>query len=366
MRLDLDHLGKRRLLGQLVDLSSLEGGSTPAEETSRRNAIAAIERCIQAAWEGSTCSRYDSILRGPVSRVESTSGLSLLPCNTDVKFMVLFSKFEGSPWNSVVTAKSAVRGWHVQRNRIGEWEAAWTERASLFWRGLKKRCDHTLSSAKRPLSITELTDFVRAAQARGSAAGTRNAASAAVCFFGIRRCSEMRALLCSDVRVGPAGVELHIRRQKNDPFGKGMNCFIPAIPQLGVCCPVRLLRDWQALRQSTWGGDPAACFFCVTGAFPAKATGDDTLRRALSAVCRDSTVGSHSLRKGGAHWWKTQGGVPEEVIQAQGGWSTPATMRAFYARFSDSERYDIMQAGVARCFASACPSLSLAERAVAP
>ena len=179
----LDRLGKRRLIGQLVDLSALEGGASPTEVSSRQKACAAIQRCIQAAWEGSTTARYDYVLRGPVSELESASGVPLLPCSTDMQFMVLFSHFEGSPWNSVVTAKAAVRGWHVQRNLLGAWERAWTERTSLFWRGLKKRCDHTLSAAKRPLSIAELAHFVTASQNRGSPAAVRNAASAAVCFF---------------------------------------------------------------------------------------------------------------------------------------------------------------------------------------
>ena len=50
------------------------------------------------------------------------------------------------------------------------------------------------------------------------------------------------------------------------------------------------------------------------------------------------TVGTHSLRKGGAHWYTHVAGLSEDIVQAQGGWSSLEVLRAVYSKHTEQER----------------------------
>ena len=93
----------------------------------------------------------------------------------------------------------------------------------------------------------------------------------------------------------------------------------------------------------------------------------DSFRRNLTQFFQTAAVGTHSLRKGGAHWYKTACSLPEELVQAQGGWSAPETMRAFYARFSDSERCDqLLRAASTASSGMAVPAVTHRQARVSP
>eukprot|EP00959_Pyramimonas_sp_CCMP1952_P432775 9062969-Pyramimonas_sp.AAC.1 len=85
--------------------------------------------------------------------------------------MCLFASLDGKPWGTISTARSAVRAWHEERGLVDPFDSAWTDRAARFWKGLKKRADHTLSRAKVPLSLTQLLQYVRARRGVNSPAG---------------------------------------------------------------------------------------------------------------------------------------------------------------------------------------------------
>ena len=347
-----DRTGDRRLQGPRPEFDFLAEDCRPDCREARRQAAANIHACFDAAWEDSTRARCDSTLRGMVSSLESSTQAALLPCNGDDKLMLLFSGMVRRPWGTVSTAKAAVRAWHVERDSLHLFEAAWTPRAWQFWRGLKKLADHSLRRAKRPLSLAEVASIQRHRLAQGSAAGVRDAAMVALAFFGIRRFAELQALQVSDVVVQDTAIQFRIKRQKNDPFGEGLLIWVPQLPPLGLLCPSKLLRAWLQLRSETRGQAEGA-FFCVTGVDEVKPVSADTFRRMLSRYLQDSQVGSHSLRKGGAQWWKNTASLPEELVQGQGGWSSIDVMNNFYTKFSSCARKErMLEAARDVCIAS--------------
>ena len=289
--------------------------------------------------------------------VELELGISVLPADSDVKLMTVFAGMEGRPWTSITALRAAVRAWHVERGCLAVMERAWTDRAFQFWAGLKKSADHTRAHAKRPLSREELVVYQNARVSCGTLAGARDAAMAAAAFYGIRRSAEVLALTMADVIDRGDHFELRITRQKNDPLGQGMLCWIPAEPRLGAACPAILLRAWLRSRKSMWDTAAESPFFCVTGAATPRPVSADSFRRSIAACFPGSAVGTHSLRKGGAHWWKVRCGLADEIVQAQGGWASAEVMRSFYARFSDQERRDILLSSSARgCLTTPAPA----------
>ena len=177
----------------------------------------------------------------------------------------------------------------------------------------------------------------------------------------------MLQLVRSDVCVSKNYIEVFVRKQKNDPNVIGMRCWIPRLPELGLCCPHYLLNNWCAHWDLNWKQAPDGFLFCTTHNNQPKAMSYDSWRKALQQNISGSHVGSHSLRKGGARWWRFDRQLPDDIVQSQGGWTTPDCMRAFYAKFSVSERRDIvisaasrtrpLSGGVGAC-ASASSSLS--------
>ena len=69
--------------------------------------------------------------------------------------------------------------------------------------------------------------------------------------------------------------------------------------------------------------------FVSTTASEPKAISSDSWRKAVGAHFRESTVSTHSWRRGGAAWYIHEAEVPEEIVQALGGWVDVETMRKF-------------------------------------
>jgi integrase len=184
-----------------------------------------------------------------------------------------------------------------------------------------------------------------------SLAGLRDAAIATVCFYCVRRSAEALALEVMDVDMVGECFRVTVHRQKNDPNGRGMTCWLPKMQALGQLCPQLVLNTWLVARSEHWNtGGP---LFCVTNADTIKAVSYDSWRKSLTTHFKDSrTVGSHSLRKGGASWMKFQAMLPEEVVQAQGGWASMEVMRNFYASFPEEAQRIAVTRGFERAAAS--------------
>ena len=334
-----------KLMGVNVDLCDLPGAPSSSQSDAREVAADVIRNCLRATWEPSTVARYNSVLEGAVAEAESVLGVDLLPCDTDIKLMLLFARFDGAPWGTISASKCAIRAWHLERGMSDVFQSVWSERSLLFWKGLKKRADHTKSHAKRMVYHKELLCFQRARLDAGTVAGIRDAAIAAVCFYGIRRSAEALALQIGDMSVAGDSFKLIIRRQKNDPDGRGMTCWLPRIPSLDDLCPFQLLTTWLICRQQYWPQHEVGHFFCVSSAKEIKAVSYDSWRKALQThlAGEDRSVGTHSLRKGGASWLKFHMMMPDAAVQAQGGWATPEVMHKFYVSFPEEARHAALE-----------------------
>eukprot|EP00959_Pyramimonas_sp_CCMP1952_P265679 5554865-Pyramimonas_sp.AAC.1 len=80
-----------------------------------------------------------------------------------------------------------------------------------------------------------------------------------------------------------------------------MVCLIPKIKNHPALCPCDLLREWLAKRDARWGSNPDAPFFCATHLTEPRAVSCDSFRRNFAQFFQTAAVGTHSLRKGGAH-----------------------------------------------------------------
>ena len=339
-----DH-SRRKLQGVSLQLLGLTDTRSYSHELARGRASAVIRSCLEATWETSTIARYNAVLEGAVTETEQSMGLELLPCDSDIKLMLLFARFDGAPWGSVSVAKAAVRAWHLERELGDTFQSAWTQRAFFFWKGLKKRADHTKSAAKRPIHHAELLGYQKARLDAGTVAGMRDAAISAVCFYGIRRSSEALSLEVGDLSVIGDSLKLQVRCQKNDPEGRGMACWLPKIASLGDLCPYHLVTTWLVCRHTHWPQSQTGPLFCVSSSLELKAVSYDSWRKSLLAYFTNDvkSIGTHSLRKGGATWLKYHALMSDEGVQAQGGWATAEVMHQFYARFPEAAQHAALE-----------------------
>ena len=293
-----------------------------------------VNSCFAAAWEPSTQRRYSSGVRITVQAAEEQLEESLLPMDNFDKFIVVFGRMVGQAWSTIRVNKSAIRAWHVAQGAPSIFDSKWDQQVALFWRGLKKCASHT-SSAKVAVSLDALLSLQQARLRKSTPAGIRDAAWAGVCFFGVRRCADALELRVEDLAEAEHMMIVHIRKQKNDPFGQGMKCYIPRMPQLGELCPVLLMVTWLQCRARLWPGmSGVGLVFCTTQSV-CRQTSYDSVRKVVASFFKDKTVGTHTLRKGGAQWYQTIG-LQEQSIQEQGGWNSLDCMRDVYMKCPSS------------------------------
>jgi hypothetical protein len=321
------------VIGVAPRLTLLERCSQ-TQSAERRRLHDVASSCVAAAHAPTTVTRYQDALQVHIGGAERRLGASLLPMDSPAKLMAAFAGLDGVRWSSIRIVKSAVRAWHVAHNVSSVFDAAWCDACVLFWKGLKRRADHT-SLAKRALEFSEVLDFQAHRILLGQAAGLRDAAIAAICFYGIRRISETLALPVEGVTFEADAVKIFITKQKNDP-GRGVTCWVPRLPRLGPLCPHKILDDWMHLRAAAVGNSSGP-LFVVTGRSSCKPVSYDLFRKVVNGYFVETDVGSHSFRKGGARWYTHARGVNPDLVQAQGGWLSAATMRAVYTQHSSAE-----------------------------
>ena len=325
---------------ELKILSESTHSKPVATERARRQALAA--ECVDASLASSAKRTYESALNVTVRGAEKAVGAEFLPVDPDEKIMTIISDMVGAPWGSIRLNLSALRAWRMARGMENVFESAWAERAKAFWSGLKRLADHTVSAAKRPLSAEEFSIYIERRLSSPTIAGERDAAVAAICFFGVRRISEALALRRRDVSTSDDAATVHISRQKNDPNGKGMKAFIPGIPRWGRLCPKALVSSWLHRWHAVAGSRGAELpLFFLLGKDDLAPLTYDVFRRSLKTL-GDKGLGTHSLRKGGASWHKHVAKAPEKATQAQGGWAQKDCMEKCYLTVSETARKDAL------------------------
>jgi hypothetical protein len=183
-----------------------------------------------------------------------------------------------------------------------------------------------------------------------TAAGLRDAALAAVCFFGVLRISEALALTQAQVSWENGGATLHISKSKTDQEGVGRDVFIPRIASLGTNCPHRTFRAWwqkAGLLPADVRNNTRFCFVVTKGPRAGQRLADAALRAELDkwAFSQNHNVAAfstHSLRNGGAVFWRAQE-VPSAFIQRQGGWKNEVVFNRVYAFSDEAERKLLFQ-----------------------
>ena len=122
----------RKLQGMSLQLCGLPDASSLTQVQARESAAVVIRSCMQAIWEPSTVARYNAVLQGSVTEAEALLGIDLLPCDTDVKFMLLFARFDGAPWSTIASSKCAIRAWRLERGLSDVFQSIWSERANVL------------------------------------------------------------------------------------------------------------------------------------------------------------------------------------------------------------------------------------------
>ena len=129
-----------------------------------------------------------------------------------------------------------------------------------------------------------------------------------------------------------------------------MTCWLPKIESLGELCPHHILNTWLVCRSRSWPSSESGPLFCVSSSKEVKAVSYDSWRKALHCHFTDAagTIGTHSLRKGGASWLKFHVMMSDDAVQAQGGWASAETMHKFYASFPEEAQHSSLERGFER------------------
>ena len=319
------------------------------EEKEERDRIEEkVKECVSRAHDKATLDRYASTLRVLVGGVERAVGSELLPMDNEDKLMALFGAMTGLPWSTIQVNKAAIRHWHSIHGFDREYDAAWSERACLFWKGLKKTADHSRKYTKWPLSHEKLQAYQQHSLQKSSQVGIRDAAIVSICFYGARRISETLALSREDVKIDDDFIEVFIARQKNDKYDRGHRCWVPRIPGLLDLCPWTLVKAWIDRWDRKWKSAPKdSPLFFVQNKKEPKPVSYDYVRKSLTGLFGSRDTGTHSLRKGGAAWLRFTLHLDEEVIQSQGGWADRACMQKAYTIITERYQRDSLVEGAA-------------------
>tara|TARA_B100000780_G_C21093677_1_gene440898 strand:+ start:153 stop:1682 length:1530 start_codon:yes stop_codon:yes gene_type:complete len=310
--------------------------------TARESVLSTINECLAKQNTPATIANYESIMNIEVGNAEKSLDTTLLPLDSEVRFLSLFGfmRFNNPnlKWSRVRALKSALMKYHT-RNKLNSVLDVWTPQMSAMWAGLSRMASHE-QNGKDPIDFAALMSYLGDSEADPNPATQRFRAMAVVGFFGVRRCAEILQFRRRDATwVINGDIHLYVRCQKNDQAGIGMVCVIPSIPALGSNSPALILDKWMQIREDfmkTKNPDEPL-FLTITGT--KKTIGNrvsaDSFRKAVTNKFSGNTA-THSLRKGGARFYaKAQ--APEQATRDQGGWRTSETMKEIYTALTKDE-----------------------------
>ena len=291
-------------------------------------------RLVSSALEPGTAAKYAR----DIARVQRCAP-DLLPMASTPLVMLYFASLQGGHWAAVSAARSAISEWH--RARLLLPPPFTSPHLTAFWRGLQKSCINRVQGAS-PLPKHTLVALLRHWCSLLTLAALRNAFIAVVQFYGMRRISEVLALCRNSLSPGPGGqgFVLSIARQKNDPFGRGMDV---ALPECTSDPPVpvgSIIRSFLAatsflpphlplVRPTVPGGRVWG-----VGTFSRNAWNQilyQTLALLAPADSASLRLSSHSLRKGGATA-AVQAGLPHDVLVDTAGWNSSHSWLSYAQR----------------------------------
>ena len=152
------------------------------------------------------------------------------------------------------------------------------------------------------------------------------------------RGGELAALRWDDTRISPNGVEVTVRRAKNDPHGKGHTIGAPRKSD-PIHCPAAILDELHATYAAVLGRDPhphepliAKLDTTTDGLLPIsrERISEIVTTRAAAAGVKGRYT-SHSPRAGSATDMLDNGAPMAQVIK-HGRWQTEQSVHAYYRR----------------------------------
>ena len=331
---------------QVADMKwDVGGDKVPIEDETallRKQVLLTVNDCLTRQNAPSTIAAYESILNKEVGEAQVKLNTTLLPLDTEEKFLSLFGYLKVSnpelKWSRVRSLKSALVKYHI-RNDVDCIFNNWTPLMQALWTGMSRSSVHT-AKGKEPIEFAEVMQFFTSTPYEDAPAIIRLRAMVAVGFFGVRRCAEILSFKFSDaVTKENKDYHLLVRCQKNDQEGIGMHCVIPSIESLGQNSPSVILDNWIKCRsefaKSSSKDEPLFCTIAGTPSKIGNAISADSFRKALGSFFTGNTS-THSLRKGGARFYAAAD-APEQATRDQGGWRTSETMKEIYTALTPSE-----------------------------
>jgi integrase len=179
----------------------------------------------------------------------------------------------------------------------------------------------------------------------------RDRALLLVTFWGGFRRSEVAALDVEDIRFDKAGAVVTLRRSKTDQIGEGREV---ALPELAIeaVCPVRALREWLTLSQTTSGALFKPFSFDRSLSTNIRISGCAIamiVKRLANRAGLEGDFGAHSLRSGFVTS-AAQAGVSEVDIARVTGHRSVAVLRGYVRRatlFDGAAQLRMVRQGVA-------------------
>lgn len=282
-----------------------------------------------------TVTRYQTILDNFDKDVREV----VLPMDEEWKVTAFFAAYAGRHWSMVEAAKAAVTWWH-RTNRI-EMFPLDSPFLSIFWRGLKKTCVNIVKG-KAPIAKEHFRVLVEHWINKRTLCGLRDAFIASIQFYAMRRVSEALNLRRDQIRDQGSdnGIVLVINRQKNDPYGRGMEVPLPEITDDGFPLGVLIRRYCEV-------APPEGPFIPVTRGrlgWGEKPLTPDAWNRAIRTAITSCglpvatpDISSHSFRKGGCTR-ALQINMPQDCIMDIAGWNDPNSMLSYGKRTANEKK----------------------------
>jgi hypothetical protein len=304
-----------------------------------------------AALCGSTISSYDSNL-AIVERIEERLGRELIPLtvqNATILFSYLSASKEAEShkdergkirWSWFAHLRSAI----CKHAILTKAECVFLEDTPAakqfqdgFWVGLKKTSSH-LKKKKATISLEQLVSVIQQLREEKTFNAQRRAAILIFGFFGVRRNSESMLVLAEDFVKRDNGIEVGIRRMKNDVLAEGHKVAIPSLTSGASAgfCPATIIEEYLAQRrefldeknmESDWA------FFTLDGKNKGGSLSYDSIRKEITNAAKAAGVidnGVVSLRKSGASFYANFD-TSKKLTKVLGGWKSDDVIDDVYA-----------------------------------
>ena len=194
-------------------------------------------------------------------------------------------------------------------------------------------------SRKEPLTVAQVQNILRRLEG-GTLADLQVAAMVALGFYGFLRWDDLSRITPSSLVFSPTHVSIFLEKRKNDQFRAGSHILIARSDE--ATCPVKIVEKflekgdhdvmlpiWRRIQSTKNGKKLRAELMSYSRA-------NELFKNELKKEGLDSKkYGLHSLRSGGASTAAALG-IPDRLLQRQGGWRTASAKNNYIEESVDS------------------------------